>query len=98
LKPVASGTKFSALALQNTRATGVTITLNLLSGTGSVLASKTVNLPGRSKIVRDMKEFFSGAKTGTEIRITCPVAIQVLGMLGDDASRIVLPVAPSATR
>lgn len=98
LKPVASGTKFSALALQNTRTTGVTVTLSLLSGTGNLLASKTVSLPGRSKIVRDMKEFFSGAKTGTEIRITCPVAIQVLGMLGDDASRIVLPVAPSATR
>ena len=98
LKPVASGTKFSALALQNTRATGVTVTLSLLSGTGSLMASKTVNLPGRSKIVRDMKEFFSGARTGTEIRITCPVSIQVLGMLGDDASGIVLPVAPSATR
>ncbi len=98
LKPVANGTKFSALALQNTRATGVTVTLSLLSGTGSLMASKTVNLPGRSKIVRDMEEFFSGAKPGAEIRITCPVAIQVLGMLGDDASGIVLPVAPSATR
>jgi hypothetical protein len=98
LKPVASGTTFSALALQNTRPGAVTVTLSLLSGTGAVLSSKNVSLPGRSRIVRDMKEFFAGAKTGTEIRVTCPVAIQVLGMLGDDASRIVLPVPPSATR
>lgn len=98
LKPVATGTTFSGLALQNIRSAGVTVKLELLSGSGTVLSTKSVTLPARSRIVRDMKEFFASARTGTEIRITSPAAIQVLGLLGDDASGIVLPVNPSPTR
>ena len=44
-----------------------------------------------------MKEFFAKAVTGTKLRVTSPVAIQMLGMMADDASKIVFPVAPSTT-
>jgi hypothetical protein len=94
-KPVASGTSFSGLALQNAGAAGVTVKLDLLSKTGALLATKSISLPARSRIVRDVKEFFATAVTGTEIRVTCPVAIQMLGLLGNDSSRVVLPVAPA---
>jgi hypothetical protein len=94
-KPVASGTSFSGLALQNAGAAGVTVKLDLLSKTGALLATKSISLPARSRIVRDVKEFFATAVTGTEIRVTCTVAIQMLGLLGNDSSRVVLPVAPA---
>jgi hypothetical protein len=94
-KPVVSATSFSGLALQNAGAAGVTVKLDLLSKAGALLATKSISLPARSRIVRDVKEFFAGAVTGTEIRVTCPVAIQILGMIGNDSSRVVLPVAPA---
>jgi hypothetical protein len=96
-KPVASGTAFSGLALQNTTTASVTVKLELLNNKGARLATKSIALPAASRMVRDTKEFFAKAVTGTEIRVTSPVAIQVLGLLGDDASGIVLPVTPSTT-
>jgi len=62
---------------------------------GAQLATKSISLPARSRMVRDVKEFFTAATTGTEIRVTSPVAIQMLGLLGNDSSRVVLPVAPA---
>ena len=94
-KPVVNATSFSGLALQNAGGAGVTVKLDLLSKTGAQLATKSISLPARSRIVRDVKEFFAAAATGTEIRVTSPVAIQMLGLLGDDSSRGVLPVAPA---
>ena len=94
-KPVVSATSFSGLALQNAGAAGVTVKLDLLSKTGAQLATKSISLPANSRMVRDVKEFFAGAATGTEIRVTCPVAIQILGLVGNDSSRVVLPVAPA---
>ena len=96
-KPVVSGSAFTGLALQNQTAAAVTVKLELLNNKGVRIAMKSVALPGRSRMVRDMKEFFAKAVTGTELRVTSPVAIQMLGMMADDASKIVLPVAPSAT-
>ena len=92
-----SGSAFTGLALQNQTAAAVTVKLELLNNKGTRIAMKSVALPGRSRMVRDMKEFFAKAVTGTELRVTSPVAIQMLGMMADDASKIVLPVAPSTT-
>jgi len=96
-KPVVSGSAFTGLALQNQTPAAVSVKLELLNNKGVRIAMKSIALPGRSRIVRDMKEFFAKAVTGTELRVTSPVAIQMLGMMADDASKIVLPVAPSAT-
>ena len=96
-KPVVSGSAFTGLALQNQTPAAVSVKLELLNNKGVRIAMKSIALPGRSRIVRDMKEFFAKAVTGTELRVTSPVAIQMLGMMADDASKIVLPVAPSTT-
>ena len=94
---VVSGSEFTGLALQNQTAAAVTVKLELLNNKGTRIAMKSVALPGRSRMVRDMKEFFAKAVTGTKLRVTSPVAIQMLGMMADDASKIVFPVAPSTT-
>jgi len=97
LKPLVSGTAFTALALQNPGATSTVARLELRSLQGTLLATQLVPLAGDSRMVRDVREFFPTAAqwTGTEIKVASAIHLQVLGMAGDDASGIVLPVLPS---
>jgi hypothetical protein len=100
LKPVLQDSMFSALALQNTDAKTATITLQLYSSTGSLLATRTVSLSTNTRLVRDYAELFPGqvAGTGTTVEVTSTVPIQVLGLLGDDSTLTMTPVDPSATK
>lgn len=93
-KPVLNGTVFSALALQNLKATATVVRLDLNSASGTLLASQLVPLSANSVMIRDLKEFFPAATaaTGTEVKISSAVPVQALGLVGDDASGVVLPV------
>jgi hypothetical protein len=93
-KPLLSGTVFSALSLQNLNPAGTVVRLDLNSSTGTLLASQLVLLGANSVITRDLKEFFPAATaaTGTEVKISSAVPVQALGLVGDDASGVVLPV------
>jgi hypothetical protein len=97
-KPVLSGTVFSALSLQNMNAIGTVVRLDLTSSTGTLLASQLVPLGASSVITRDLKEFFPAATaaTGTEVKLSSAIPVQALGLVGDDASGIVLPVELSS--
>jgi hypothetical protein len=97
-RPVLSGSTFSGIALQNLRTTAVAVRLDLFSATNVLLASKTISLPANNRYTRDLAEIFPGATpaTGTILRVMAANPIQMLGLLGDDASGVVLPVEPAA--
>jgi hypothetical protein len=56
-----------------------------------------MTLAGNTHIVRDLAEIFPAGVTlnGMSLKISSSLSVQMLGMIGDDASGIVLPVDPS---
>jgi hypothetical protein len=91
-----AGQQFTALALQNPGADAVEVTVGMQSLTGETIGLLTVPLPGLSKITRDLAELFASAPArAVAVRITSSRAIQMLGLLGDDATGDVVPVIVS---
>jgi hypothetical protein len=96
-RPVLSGSIFSGLALQNMSTATITTTVALYASDGSLLTSVNVDVPANSRISRDLAELLPGAvaSNGTSLHVTAPAPIQMLGLLGNDATQVVLPVNPS---
>ncbi len=95
---VNSGTQFTGVSIQNTTGTPVTIDISLANdGNVNVSSTVQVSLPDRKKITRDViADFFGGTVPAgaTKIKISSPLAVQMLGMLGDTAAGTVVPVIP----
>ena len=95
---VNSATQFTGVSIQNTTGTPVTIDISLANdGNVNVSSTVQVSLPDRKKITRDViADFFSGTVPAgaTKIKISSPLAVQMLGMLGDTAAGTVVPVIP----
>ncbi len=88
-----SATTFTALALQNPGNVAGQATVETLSAGNQVLGSVTIPLPAVSRITRDLAELFpQGADAAVSVRVTSAQPIQVLGLLGNDASGNVVPV------
>jgi IPT/TIG domain len=98
-KPVLQGSMFSGLALQNLNSSTAVVTAQLFSSVGVLLATRAVSLPTNTRLVRDLVEMFPGQVpgNGTTVKVTSTVPVQMLGLLGDDASGTVNPVEPSPT-
>jgi hypothetical protein len=98
-RPSLRGTIFSGLALQNLTGAPVTATLQLHSNSGVLLSEQTISLGKSTRIARDLAELFPGvtAATGTKLSVTSTKPIQMLGLLGDDSTGTLLPVAASKT-
>ena len=97
-RPTLHGTIFSGLALQNLNSTTVTATLKLYSKTGTLLSTRNLVLGTNSYISRDLVELFPAFSPtgGTSLNVTAKTGIQMLGLLGDDSSATLLPVAPTS--
>jgi hypothetical protein len=97
-RPTLHGTIFSGLALQNLNSTSVRATLQLHSKFGVLLSAKTVTLAPNSYVARDLVELFPEATPadGTKLTVTSNKGLQMLGLLGDDSSRMLLPVPASS--
>jgi IPT/TIG domain len=95
--PTLQGTIFGALALQNLNTVKANVVLQLKSKTGSLLATKNITLGVNASMTRDFKEYFPGASpaTGTSVSVSSDQPIQMLGMLADDSTSIVLPIDPT---
>ncbi len=96
---VSTATQFTGVSIQNTSGTPVTIAISLTDNTNVSIAGTTVqvSLPDRKKITRDViADFFNGTVPAgaTRIKISSPLAVQMLGMLGDTAAGTVVPVIP----
>lgn len=92
-----AGQQFTALALQNPTPDAVNVTIEMLSATGETLGSTSLPVPPLSKLTRDLMELFANPPEGAvAVQITPSQPIQMLGLLGDDATSKVLPVIVSA--
>jgi hypothetical protein len=98
-RPVLNGSQFSGLALENPTAQPVKVRLQLFAGNGTLLKSRIVKLLPSKRFTRDLVELFTGVVpgTGTSLKVTCPVALPMLGLFGDDTLGSVDPVPPSPT-
>jgi IPT/TIG domain len=98
-RPTLHGTLFTGLALQNLNIAKATATLLLYSKAGALLSTQKVVLATNTYMTRDLVELFPGVKPadGTKLTVTSDIAIEMLGLLGDDSSATLLPVAPSPT-
>ena len=83
---------FTGLALQNADANPAEVSLQLVSGS-KVLQSLSFPLPGRSKMTRDLVEFFGRAPdSGARVIIQSTQPIQMLGIVGDSSAEVLVPV------
>lgn len=99
-RSVLSGTAFTALALQNLGSTATTVRLDLMTKPGgTVITSRTVSLGANTRFTRDLRELFPTAvpDNSTEVRVNSAAPIQMLGLVGDDATGVVLAVDPVST-
>ncbi|HZQ70293.1 MAG TPA: IPT/TIG domain-containing protein [Terriglobales bacterium] len=95
-KPIAGGTQFTGISLQNSTAASVTAVLVLSASNGTLLGSRTVKIPANNRLTRDLAEFFPGlVSTGTSLQVTGSAPLQMLGLLGDDGLGTVDPIIPS---
>jgi len=98
-RPRLRGTMFSGLALQNLNPANANVVLNLYRKSGVLLATQTILLGTNVSMARDLAELFPGvvAGSGTSLKVMSNQPIQILGLLGDDASSTLLPVNPTST-
>jgi IPT/TIG domain len=96
-QPTLQGTVFSGIALQNLNSTTAKATVQLYSQGGVLLSTRKLSLATNTYLARDLVELFPGVTPGdgTELMVTSPAAIQMLGLLGDDSAGTLLPVAAS---
>lgn len=91
------GTKFTGLALQNPTTTSATVTLQEMSGTNQVLQTVSVALAGRSRMTRDLADFFGQPGSGaSSVVIQSNQPIQLLGIQGDTSAGTLTPVVVTA--
>jgi hypothetical protein len=92
-----SATTFTGLALQNPGTTAATITLQELSQSNQVLQTVSVSLGGRSKMTRDLADFFGQPASGAaSVGIQSDQPLQLLGIQGDTSAGTLTPVVVTA--
>jgi len=98
-RPTSQGTIFTGVALQNLNPASANITLRLYTKAGVLLAKQNVLLGTRVSLARDLAELFPGVVigSGTRLKVSSDQPIQMLGLLGDDATGTLLPVNPTTT-
>jgi hypothetical protein len=87
---------FTALALQNPNAATASVTVEALAANGGLIGSRVVTLPSGARISREVSEWFGVAlPTGGYLQVISTQPVQVLGLLGNDRTGVVLPVMPT---
>lgn len=96
LAPLALGGQtpgtFIGFALQNPQQTAVGVTLKLVSANGAELDRSNLSLDPGTRISRLPSEIFSTAiPQGAELRVSASAPIQMMGLIGDQNTAVVLP-------
>ena len=85
---------FTGVAIQNPSAGTATVTVEARSGAGTLLGSTLVTIAGGARFSREASEMFGGPlPTGAYLHVISPQPVQVMGLLGNDATGVVLPIA-----
>lgn len=85
------------LALQNIGATGASASLELVGPGGTRLGVAAAALGSNTLAVRSLTEIFGATcPPGCAVRVSASVPIQVMGLAGDRARDIAVPILPGA--
>jgi hypothetical protein len=95
ISPLVNADYFTAIALQNPGTLSATVTVESHDGSGALTGSTQVVLPSGSRISREVSELLGAVlPTGSYLRVVSAQPVQMLGLLGNDATGVVLPIAP----
>jgi hypothetical protein len=84
---------FTAVAFQNPSQASATIAVQSVASGGQVTGSAQVTLAPGHRISREISELLGSAlPTGSYLRVTSTQPVQMLGMLGNHSTGVVLPV------
>ena len=102
ISPQVNPDYFTALALQNPQPGPATVTIEAHSASGGLTASAQVTLPAYARYTREVSEILGATlPTGSYLHVVSTLPVQMLGLLGNDQTKTVLPltltVAGSAT-
>lgn len=93
ISPQLNPAYFTALALQNPGHASADITVQALSPAGAVTGSTRLTLAPGHRIQREISELFGVTlPTGSYLHIAATQPVQMLGLLGNDSTGVVLPV------
>jgi hypothetical protein len=99
---VTDATHFTGLALQNPGAADSTVLIEMLNSNSVALESTTLVLPATTKIVRDIRDWFTIPFGSQEVTVRATVttgpSLQMLGLLGDSLAGTVTPVTVTAVQ
>ena len=94
LPPTISPDCFTSIALQNPNPASSNITIESRSAAGAVTGSMNLTLPSGYRISREVSELFGATlPAGGYLHILSTQPIQMLGLLGNDRTGVVLPVS-----
>lgn len=85
---------FIGIALRNSSAVAADVQLELVSGSAASLGKASVNIPSGGQYMRTVQELFGSAPVGASVKMTTSVAIQALGLNGDDTTGNVTAFLP----
>jgi uncharacterized membrane protein YgcG len=95
ISPQVNADYFTAIALQNPSAAAASVLVEARSAAGALLASTAVTIPNGSRFSREASELFgSTLPTGAYMHVLSSQPVQVLGLLGNAKTSVVLPIAP----
>ena len=87
---------FTGLALQNPNAATASVTVEAHSANGGLIGSQAVTLTSGARISREVSEWFGVTlPTGGYLHVVSAQPVQVLGLLGNDSTGVVLPIMPN---
>ena len=94
ISPLVNADYFTAIALQNPGAADAVVTVESHAAGGALTGSTTVTLPSGSRLTREVSELLGSVlPTGSYLRVISAQAVQALGLLGNDKTGVVIPVA-----
>jgi hypothetical protein len=94
ISPLVNPDYFTAIAVQNPNANDASVTVEAYAADGKLSGSKTLALPAGGRISREASELFGAVlPTGSYLRVTSASPVQAMGLLGNEVTKVVLPLA-----
>ena len=93
ISPLVNPAYFTAIALQNPNVLPATIAVEAHNASGALTGVATVTLPFRARLTREVAELLGAPlPTGGYLRVLSSQPVQVMGLLGNTQTGVVLPV------
>jgi hypothetical protein len=94
ISPLVNADYFTAVALQNPGAAEAVVTVESHAADGVLAGGTTVALPSGGRLTREVSELLGSVlPTGSYLRVVSAQPVQALGLLGNDRTGTVMPVA-----